>query len=241
MTVGADSIRSDRPPAGAPAAGSPHPSIRRVLREPGVGFHLENAEQRVGFDDGIELRAFLRAESACGVASGEIVVTGLRFRVGLDPGERTGKFAREGAGERTHEAFESGRVAGQHAVSVTQEREFGEGFLQRLRVEPLGEMVGVKNQQFRGRRLGFPDIRDRGARLPRNPGRRETRQRCATDFSPALRGRVVRSFRPAFVPVRPRAFRGSATWGEDSRVRRRLPVGISQGEAARQHLEDSPR
>ena len=84
----------------------PRPSGGLGVGEDGSRFNFQQAEQRVGADDGFEFLQFGGSERSLGAFVGERVVTGLGFRVGLKIDQRAGEFRGQAAWQRAKLPFQ---------------------------------------------------------------------------------------------------------------------------------------
>ena len=131
---------------------SRRPSGRRRLTEKEVGLGLENAEERVGADERFKLRRFVGRQAALGAPSGQLLVAGLHFLIGLDVGQGAGEFSGHLAGEGTEQSLQRGDSGVvRHAQNIERRAGLGERILPRKRTcsslrktpRPLNSSKGV--------------------------------------------------------------------------------------------------
>ena len=110
------------------AGGAVH--LRRLrVGEKGVRLGLEDAEQRVGTDDGFEFNLFVGSQLAFGASAGELIVAGLRFGVGLHPDERPRQFGGEVPREWPQEPLQCCGLAVCHGQKLAPNAAQSEEFL----------------------------------------------------------------------------------------------------------------
>lgn len=100
------------------------------MGEERLGFGLEEAEQGVGADDGLQFNLFGEGQLALGAFVGQLFVAGLRFGVGLDTHERAGQFDRELLRERSKQPLQGGGLDVYHADRLVTKAGGSEGLLE---------------------------------------------------------------------------------------------------------------
>lgn len=103
-----------------------------------LGFGLEDAEQGVGADDGLQFSLFGGGQLALGAFAGQLFVAGLRFGVGLDAHERARQFGGELLRKRSKQPLQGGGLDVYHADRLVTKAGGSEGLLEGKAGGPKG-------------------------------------------------------------------------------------------------------